>query len=289
MSRRKFVVTLSSSSETLSGKTDGPEHSDGSLSSGGGPELLEKVDLLDVNDEVGFEDDGPSGGYALSAIELFSSRPCLNRVSCVAPGSPEADQLRKCVDFGDTYICHFPSPEDRIWVSPRPGWQAVPSIFFTFGLRIPMHPFLPLLFEALGCGFAQLSPNSFAQVMGLIARCRDYKVMPSLELLFAIFRVKSIGGQVYLDKKSGRSRLVKVPLSNSGWQDKWAYLEGGEFAKMKPWSVVPRDHMMALSDMPHPFSSSFLSEFHGATELYTVNNFANATFLSDCCCKAYFL
>lgn len=289
MSRRKLVVDLSSSSGTLSGKTDGPECSSEPLSSGGGLELLEKVDLLDVSDEVDLKDDSPSGGYALSAIELFSSQPCLNRVSCVTPGSPEADQLRKCVDFGNTYTCHFPSSDDRIWVSPRPGWQAVPIIFFTFGLRIPMHPFLPLLFEALGCGFAQLSPNSFAQVMGLIARCRDYKVMPSLELLFAIFRVKSIGGQVYLDKKSGRSRLVRVPLSNSGWQGRWAYLEGGEFAKMKPWSVIPRDHMMALSDMPHSFSSSFLSKFHGATEMYTINNFADATFLSERCCKIYLL
>lgn len=285
MSRRKYVVALSSSSETHSDKIDGSTFSGKSPSFTDDLELLDKVDSLDLSEGKDVEEDGPTGGLELSAIELFSSKACLNWESCVVEGSPEAHQLRKCVNFGETYTCHFPSSDDRIWISPGPGWQAVPSIFFSFGLRVPMHPFLPLLFEALGCGYAQLSPNSFAQVMGFIARCHEHKVLPSLELLFAIFRVKSIGGQVYLDKKTGRQRLVKVPLSNSGWQAKWAYLEGGEFAKMRPWTVVPRSRMMTLSEMPHSLSSSFLSKFHGPSELYSINQFAKASFLSERCCK----
>ncbi|KAL1826622.1 hypothetical protein ACET3Z_005034 [Daucus carota] len=144
-----------------------------------------------------------------------------------------------------------------------------------------MHPFLPLLFDALGCGFAQLTPNSFAQVMGIIARCRELKALPSLELLFAIFRVKSVGGQIYLDKKTSRTRLVRVLWSNSGRQAKWSYLEGAEFVDMEPWTVVPRSRMEASSNLPHSFSKSFLNKFYGKMELYSIHDFSDAAFLDD--------
>ena len=193
-------------------------------------------------------------------------------------GSTEVGLVDKCVVLGTTYTHHLPSEGDRIWRSPKARWHAVPSVFFDFGLRIPMHPFLPLLFDALGCGFAQLTPNSFAQVMGIIARCRELKALPSLELLFAIFRVKSLGGQIYLDKKTGRTRLVRVLWSNSGRQAKWSYLEGGEFVDMEPWTVVPRSRMEALSNLRHFFSKSFLNKFHGKMELYSIHDFSDAAF-----------
>ena len=287
MAPRKTTVNLVSSSRTLS---EGAEESDvsGKSPSSGGLELLGKIDpfVIDLPDD---EPAGvaPSDGVSREARSLFLSKDCLNWESEVVEGSPEVEKVKKCVTFGTTYKHHLPTEEDRIWHSPKAGWHAVPSIFFDFGLRIPMHPFLPLLFDALGCGFAQLSPNSFAQVMGVIARCRELKALPSLELLFAIFRVKSIGGQVYLDKKTGRSRLVSVPLSNSGWQAKWSYLEGGEFEGMKPWSVVPRSRMQALSDLPHSFSASFLNDFHGKTELYKIHEFADIDFLSARSCKIF--
>lgn len=249
---RKMNVDLSSSSRTVSEGLEGSETSDESVSLGGGLDLLDRLDSSLVDLSV----DKPS--VVVSSVEegseLFLSKPCLNWESCVTDDSVEFGLVGKCVTFGTTYTHHFPSEKDRIWRSPQAGWHAVPSVFFEFGLRIPMHPFFPLLFDALGCGFAQLTPNSFAQVMGVIARCRELKALPSLELLFAIFRVKSIGGQVYLDKKTGRTRLVRVPLSNSGWQAKWSYLEGGEFVNMKPWSVMFRSRMEASNNLPHSFS-----------------------------------
>ena len=287
MAPRKATVNLVSSSRTLSEGTEGSDVS-GESPSGGGLELLGKIDpfVTDLSDNEPV-DVVSSDGVSPEARRLFLSKDCLNWESEVVEGSPEVEKVEKCVTFGTTYKHHFPTEDDRIWRSPKAGWHAVPSIFFDFGLRIPMHPFLPLLFDALGCGFAQLSPNSFAQVMGVIARCRELKALPSLELLFAIFRVKSIGGQVYLDKKTGRSRLVNVPLSNLGWQAKWSYLEGGEFEGMKPWSVGPRSRMQALSDLPHSFSSSFLNEFHGKTELYKIHQFADIDFLSARSCKIF--
>lgn len=274
MSSRKPVVSLSSSSRTLSEGLEAFDASAEPQSSGGGVELLSKIDSSVVNPSGGKSvADESSGELGLAAMDLFLSKACLNWESCVVEGSPEAAKIDKCVVFGSTYTHHFPSVDDRIWLSLKPGWHAVPTIFFDFGLRIPMHPFLPLLFEALGCGFAQLSPNSFAQVMGVIARCREYKVLPSLELLFAIFRVKTIGGQVYLDKKTGHTRLVKVPLSNSGWQAKWSYLEGGEFERIKPWDEVPRSRLDALSSMLHPFSSTFQISFMGNLRCIVLENF----------------
>ena len=101
-------------------------------------------------------------------------------------------------------------------MTPDPGVHAIPLLWFNFGFQLPMHPFFGVVYEALGYGITQLSPNSLIQVSGVIARCAELNVLPSLELLLSVYRVKNSGGQLYLDKKVGRIRLVDALTSNSG-------------------------------------------------------------------------
>ena len=146
---------------------------------------------------------------------------------------------------------------ERLWMSPEPGLHVVPLLWFDFGFRLPMHPFFGVVYEALGCGIAQLSPNSLIQVSGVIARCAELNVLPSLELLFSIFRVKNSGGQLYLDKKAGRVRLVDAPTSNSGWHSKWMYFWGAELERIPPWGRVPSSRLKLLNRLASSCSAGF--------------------------------
>lgn len=89
------------------------------------------------------------------------------------------------------------------------GYHGIPLIWFEYGFRLPMHPFHLEVYEALGCGIAQLAPNSLALVSGLIARCSELHIEPTLEMLFSIYRIKIFGSQLYLDKRDGVDSLCQ--------------------------------------------------------------------------------
>ena len=144
---------------------------------------------------------------------FFASKGPFNYESAFVGAHPDLEILK---DLGEGYSYRVPLENEQLWMSPQPGLHAIPLLWFDFGFYLPMHPFFGVVYEALGCGIAQLSPNSLIQVSGVIARCAELNVLPSLELLFSIFRIKNSGGQLYLDKKAGRVRLVDAPTSNSG-------------------------------------------------------------------------
>ncbi|KAL8100883.1 hypothetical protein AgCh_032944 [Apium graveolens] len=53
------------------------------------------------------------------------------------------------------------------------------------------------------------------QLNGVIARCSELDVEPTLNFFFSLYRLKSTGAQVYFDVKPGRPKLVSTPSSNS--------------------------------------------------------------------------
>lgn len=71
-------------------------------------------------------------------------------------------KLNSWIDFGNGYRYHMPWVGDRVWMMPECGMHGVPLIMFEYGLRLPMHPFLLAMYEAIGCGIAQLMPNAVA-------------------------------------------------------------------------------------------------------------------------------
>lgn len=147
-----------------------------------------------------------------------------------------------------------------------------------------MHPLFTAVLEILGCGLGQLSPNAVIQIAGVAARSHELKEIPTVDLLFSIFWFKISGGQLYLDKKPKRTRLVYVRPSNTGYQVKWTYCAGHELSSIKPWGDVSKVWLHALNHLPS-LPEAYLKHFHGTKEKYDFEHFLNDDFLVKRCCK----
>lgn len=70
-----------------------------------------------------------------------------------------------------------------------------------------MSPFHLAMYDAIGCGIAQLVPNVVAQISGCIALCDEKERIPSIKLFFSIYGIRYQNGQVYFDTRSKGRRL----------------------------------------------------------------------------------
>lgn len=241
--------------------------------------------LASLEREFGsMETDGDEDKAMENPGKFFSVRRSFNYRTTMTADSSEIRSLRRYCCFAMGYVHHLPSRSDKMWCPPSEGWQSIPLIFFDYGFRLPMHPFFGVIYEALGCAVAQLSPNAVVQIVGVIARCHELKELPSLELLFSIYRVKDSGGLLYLDRKKGRVRLVDAPSSHSSWHSRWTYLEGDDLDCVRPWTVVLKQRLRMLNNMS-TLSDDTLNAFHGAIERYSVDDLTDFKFLSSRCCK----
>ena len=179
-----------------------------------GLQNLESVDpfILDLTRKTPVKGEPlASGDFAPEGLKrVFEMNPAFNRRSVIGPDSPEMARLGEYCGSDGVYTVHLPEENDCLWHMPQEGWQAIPFLFFELGFRLPMHPLFAALFKLLGCGVAQLSPNAVVQICGVIARSHDKGKIPTVGLLLSIYRIKYGGGQFYLDKKPGRTRLVNV-------------------------------------------------------------------------------
>ena len=253
---------------------------------------LESVDpfILDLTKKTPVKEEPPAPVSFMSEElkRVFRSNPAFNRPSVIGPDSPEMAKLGEYCGTDGVYSVHLPEEGDCLWHMPQEGWQAIPFVFFELGFRLPMHPLFAAFLKLLGCGIAQLSPNAVVQICGVIARSHDKKKIPTVDLLLSIYRVKYGGGQLYLDKKSGRTRLVNVKTSNNGWHGKWAYFAGGELGFVGPWSGVSRDWLYELNHMPG-LPESVLALFSGEDVTFSTEDFTKNEFLVSHCCKILFL
>lgn len=184
------------------------------------------------------------------------------------------------VDLKNDHRCKVPLAKDRIWEMPEYGMQGIPMVHFELGLRLPMHPFHLAIFEAVGCGISQLTPNSMAQVSGFIARCAEMGYVPSIRLFLSIFGIKYSRGQVYFDKLTGRSKIVDVRSSNSGWHGKWMYYYGPDLEFIPPCQKVSQKTIDYLTSMVK-YDSIFLDRFQGDSPLYTHVQLKDSIFLEN--------
>lgn len=92
--------------------------------------------------------------------------------------------MKSWVDFGNGYRHRILKANNRVWMIPEYGVHGIPLILFDYGLRLSMHPFYLAMYEAIGCGVAQLVPNVVAQVSRFIALCDEKDRIPSIRLFF---------------------------------------------------------------------------------------------------------
>lgn len=220
-----------------------------------------------------------------STLKLFSSNTSFNSPSKYANALLDLEALSEYCDFDGGYSIFPPLESDRMWTFVKPGRHAIPDLFFEYGFRLPMHPFYVTVLDTFCCGIGQLAPNAILQINGLIARCHELNEYPSMDLLFSVYRIKSNGIQIYFDKKSGRTKLVNAPASNSGWHPGWAWYEGGELSRIGPWRRVSTSRVKTLNRLGS-VSTEKLKAFHGSSVRYAPESFSDVEFLSSHCCKA---
>lgn len=171
---------------------------------------------------------------------------------------------------------------------PQFGMHDIPMCHFEYRLRLSMHPFHLCIFEFIGCGIAQLSPNSVAQVSGFIALCSERNCVPSLSLFFSIFSMKYQEGLVYFSKREGFSKIVDVKSSNSGWHGKWMYYYGPDLELVRPCQHISEDVVDRVAKLKK-FDMLTVNRFQGLDPVYTHNQLKDLKFLEEHNCKVFLL
>lgn len=114
-----------------------------------------------------------------SRVKFFESKASFNSRSAFVGETLSSRFTSGYCDLSKGYRVHSPKDVDRMWMSPCEGWQAIPTLWSEYGLRLPMHPFFLTVLEELDCGVAQLSSNAVLQIHGVIARCTQLQTYSS--------------------------------------------------------------------------------------------------------------
>lgn len=160
------------------------------------------------------------------------------------------------------------------------GMQGIPLILFEYGLRLPLYPFHLAIYEAIGCGIAQLVPNSVAQVSGFIALCHDKDRIPSIRLFFSIYEVQYHKGQVFFDTRSRRPKIVSVRSSNSGYHPKWLFFYGRDLEFVRPCRKISEETIEYLNNL-EKYDNDYLNTFQGSRSIFTHLELKDSKFLED--------
>lgn len=147
-------------------------------------------------------------------VDFFASHLPFNCSSVYSKEPLDLDTITGFCSPDGGYVVHSPNLTDKMWRAPKRGWKSIPDMIFMYGFRLPIHPFFMTVLKTFDCGIGQLAPNTILQINGLIAHCEELRVLPSMELLWSIYRVKTTGVQIYFDKKPGCVKLVMALSSN---------------------------------------------------------------------------
>ena len=129
---------------------------------------------------------------------------------------------------------------------------------FKNGLRFPLHPFFKCVLQHFNVCPAQLSPNFWGVLVGLLAVFRDKGLgVPSLALLLDLFSVKeSAEGFLYISKRSSsRLTIFDMPSSHKFWKERIFFVSGHN------WEYNPADWEDTLGVLTSLTTPKNLREF----------------------------
>lgn len=217
--------------------------------------------------------------FALGRLE-FPEGCNLDYISYYTNRSIDLRKLGSWVDFDNGYRHRAPRVEDRVWMIPEFGMQGIPLIMFEYGLRLLVSPFHLAMYEAIGCGIAQLVPNAVAQVSGFIALCDEKERIPSIRLFFSIYGIRYQNGQVYFDTRNKRSKIVSVRSSNFGYHSKWVYFYGLDLEFVRTCRRVSKATIDYLNNL-EKLETEYLDSFLGSRPVFTHLDLKSTKFLEE--------
>ena len=119
-----------------------------------------------------------------------------------------------CLDFLTSYIVQVPN------------MVCLFKAAFENGLRFPLHPFIKTVMQHFNVCPAQLSPNFWGVLVGLLVVFRDKGLgVPSIALLLNFFSVKeSAEGFLYIAKRSNAKLIISdLPSSHKHWKERYFF------------------------------------------------------------------
>ena len=122
-----------------------------------------------------------------------------------------------CLDFLTSYIVQVPK------------MVCFFEAAFENGLRFPLHPFTKTVMQHFNVCPAQLSPNFWGVLVGLLVAFRDKGLgVPSIVLLLNFFSVKeSAEGFLYFAKRSNAKLIISdLPSSHKHWKERYFFVGG---------------------------------------------------------------
>lgn len=140
------------------------------------------------------------------------------------------------------------------------------------------------MYKAIGCGIAQLVPNDVAQISGFIALCVEKNRILSLKLFLSIYGVGYLKGQVFVDTRPGRSKIVSVKSSNSGYYSRWIYFYEPDLEFVRPYRSISKATIDCLNNL-EKYDRAHLDSFQGSRPVYDHLQLKSVTFLTEHCRK----
>ena len=129
-------------------------------------------------------------------------------------------------DFLTSYVVHVPK------------MVCFFEVAFENGLRFPLHPFFKCVLQHFNVCPAQLSPNFWGVLVGVLVVFRDKGLgVPSLALLLDLFNVKeSAEGFLYISQRSSsRLNIFDMLSSHKFWKEHYFFVSGHN------WEYNPAD------------------------------------------------
>ena len=140
--------------------------------------------------------------------------------------------------FGHNFASRYRPPFDvRVWCSDFltsyivqvPKMVCFFEAVFENGLRFPLHPFIKSVLQYFNVCSAQLSPNFWGVLVGLLVVFRDKGLgVPSIALLLYFFSMKeSTEGFLYIAKRSKAKLIIlDLPSSHKHWKERYFFVGG---------------------------------------------------------------
>ncbi|CAH9103369.1 unnamed protein product [Cuscuta europaea] len=150
-----------------------------------------------------------------------------------------------------------PNQDDVVTEPPEGDFFGIHTLSMRLGFRLPMHPFIIEFLGALEIPPCQLTPFGHQYLVAFLARCKEIKAKPSLDLFKHLFRI----GQC-----SRANNLSWVSVSQRAHLDAWKVSHG----KIKNWKeefiFVSTGHALSFPTWFNPNYRKFARPILSADE-----------------------
>lgn len=164
--------------------------------------------------------------------------------------------FKKSLRLGSGYRIKIPTPSLTICEGCIPVYAAM----LEAGVRFPLHPFIAELLRAYDLGIAQLTPNSWHNVVSFLAVCELNGVPASVNAFIAIHNLliapKSREGCCLLSNKSEYVTAYNKPSKYKNWRSRFIYIkcsDSQEVERLSRWNPTP--NFFGRSSIPPRLSS----------------------------------